>query len=223
MLQEFYPMNTRDKYREMAVALCYVTSLLTFSYWNTAEASVRWSPPASVQVLDDLDRSLTHVVWLSSDYEHPNAAIAGGDAIGAATLSTESSGGVNNAVIGRSFQISDSVDSQCRHEPSSCSDVLRNLVRLAKEPRDNLWAAEMEKLIQINIAKQEEKQYSIRNIECRTSVCAVEVASIFGPYMVGRDDHLRSSLRPGLATLGVYEADSSGAKVTVTVETFMRR
>jgi hypothetical protein len=217
-------MNTHATYRELAVARCCISALMIFNYWNVAKASEPRSPQGNFQQLADLypgqlTESVTHVGSLSSSY----TALAEHDGISATTLPTDSTASVDKTVIGRSFQVSNSVDSRCKHEPSLCADVLRNLAKLASEPRDNRWAAEMEKLIQTNITEQEQKQYSIRNIECRMSVCAVEVASIFGPYLIGRDDQLHTSLRPGLATLGAYETDASGARVTVTVETFTRR
>jgi hypothetical protein len=195
----------------MALIIC--TLVLTIpSHWKVAETSEMQRAEGKIHPLDgsgQLSESVIRVSYQGADI--------GPTAIPAAPM------GIDTAVIGRAFQVSNSVESRCKPEPNLCTDVLRNLAKLAQEPRDNVWAADMEKLIQANIAQQEQNKYLIRNIECRASVCAVELASIFGPYLIGRDDQLHSSLRPGIATLGVYETDASGARTTVTVETFTRR
>jgi hypothetical protein len=206
----------------MALIICALVLTIP-SHWKVAETSEIQRADGKIHPLEgsgQLSESVIRVSYQGADNPNDSAAERGDigpTAVPAAPM------GIDTSVIGRAFQVSNSVESRCKHEPNLCTDVLRNLGKLEQEPRDNVWAADMEKLIQANIAEQEQKKYLIRNIECRTSVCAVEVASIFGPYLIGRDDQLHSSLRPGIATLGVYETDASGARTTVTVETFTRR
>ena len=217
-------MNTGSKCGVFAMALVICTLVLMItSHWKIAQMAELQPAQGKRYPLDgsgQLSALVIRVSYQSSD--HPNTLAAERGDIDATALPTAPMG-VDTTVMGRSFQISNSVESRCEHEPNLCSDVLRNLAKLAQEPRDNIWAADMEKLIRANIEEQGQNKYLIRNIECRTTVCAVELASIFGPYLIGRDDQLHSRLRPGIATLGVYEADASGARITVTVETFTRR
>jgi hypothetical protein len=125
-------------------------------------------------------------------------------------------------VIGRPFPVSTSVEAACqrisREGHDACDRTHEALQRLAREPRDPAWAAEMEASLQEYVAKTEPGKYSIRALECRSSVCAIEVESIFGPYF-GSFDHgapLYSKLHPGLSATG-HEINLDGARITVTV------
>lgn len=129
------------------------------------------------------------------------------------------------AMIGRPFPVSASVEFTCRKLGGSCDEELDGLLsKFAHEPRDPAWAAEMETRLREFILTSEPGKFSIRAVECRTSLCVVEVASGFGAYI----DHLESSeslskdLFGWIGTHG-YEVDQASARVTVTLQTFMRR
>jgi hypothetical protein len=55
-----------------------------------------------------------------------------------------------------------------------CKKFYVDLAQMAKEPRDSAWANDMEAKLQAYI-EQEFKDALIRNIDCRTSLCAIEV------------------------------------------------
>jgi hypothetical protein len=137
------------------------------------------------------------------------------------------------AVVGRAFPVSAAVEDDCkRRRDYICDDVHEKLAKMALEPRDTRWAAEMEALIQQDVLSEEEPgRFRIRDIECRTSLCAAEVESTFGmngtygSYMGGMQIHhdaLNAALHTNFNTFA-YEIDSSGARVTVTVITFTKR
>jgi len=82
----------------------------------------------------------------------------------------------------------------------------------------------MESKFRDSVLTSEPGKYSIREIECRTSICAIEVASLYGTYLWKgeQNESLNRQMMNGLSTWG-YETDSSGSRITVTVMTFERR
>jgi hypothetical protein len=90
----------------------------------------------------------------------------------------------------------------------------------------------MEALIEHDILFEEQPgRFVIREIECRTSLCAAQVEStfgmngIYGSYMGGTQVHhddLNAALHTNFNTFA-SETDPAGARVTVTVITFTRR
>jgi hypothetical protein len=131
-------------------------------------------------------------------------------------------GTVDRSVIGIPFSISASIEARCRRD---CDEVNEKLSEMVQEPRDSVWATEMEMKIQDNLTSQGSDKYSIRNIECRASLCAVETASLFGQYLgPAYNDPLNKSLGGGgLIPIWGYEFDPSGARVTVSLVVLMRR
>ena len=76
------------------------------------------------------------------------------------------------------FVVPDSILATC-NDPGMktghiCKKFYADLAQMAKEPRDSAWANNMEEKLQAYI-EQEFKDASIRNIDCRTSLCAIEV------------------------------------------------
>jgi hypothetical protein len=136
-----------------------------------------------------------------------------------------------DTVIGRRVPISASVEKPCRQDlakwgkEASCGEVLQLLSEMAQQPRDVEWADTTEAQVR-NIVLAESTPFTIRNIECRTSLCTAEVASTYGPFpfitRVGSDKQLNSGLLAWFADFG-YESDPSGARVTVTLQMFKRR
>jgi hypothetical protein len=128
-----------------------------------------------------------------------------------------------NAVIGRPFPISESVSSGCEREGSDspCMDVVNLLTQMAEEPRDLRWAKETEAGLQAWLSQSSE--FTIRAIECRTTLCAVEVSSIHGP--LGRFRYGEPPDRNVINSIPLfgYETNPSSARVTVTVRMFKRR
>ena len=126
-----------------------------------------------------------------------------------------------NAVIGRPFKISASVQAGCKEV--ACPELERDLAKFAQQPQDPTWASEMEARLEEYIESSEPDKYQIRNVECRTSMCYVEVASIYGPFFPpGYSSPMNQLLLGGAADFG-YEANPSSARITVTVMPFFRR
>jgi hypothetical protein len=134
----------------------------------------------------------------------------------------------SNSVIGQKFPMSASVDAGCKKTPDDiCKEALENLDKLAKESRDPLWASQMEALIQNSILNEDPGTHEIRDIECRTTFCAVEVVSTtsgtYVPYLGGKfDDPVRNFLKASPVTDGV-EADINGNRVVIDLVTFSKR
>jgi len=130
--------------------------------------------------------------------------------------------GTDESVIGSPFQISSSVETACRSF-IVCGETHEMLSKLAQEPRDYAWASQMETAIQENVVAQGSDKYTIRDIECRSTLCAVETASSYGNYLgPAYPDPLIRSLH-GMDPIWAYEASPSGVKITVTLEIFRRR
>ncbi|SRR6266404_3925032 len=130
--------------------------------------------------------------------------------------------GTDMSVIGTAFSVSASVTTTCKRDKIMCPEVYKKLSQLVEEPRDNAWASQTEANIQGQIESLGLDRYSIRNLECRTSVCAVEVESTASQYL-GIEFYymVKYSLTQGLATTA-FETDSSGARIYVTLMTFSR-
>lgn len=91
--------------------------------------------------------------------------------------------GTDMSVIGTPFSVSASVRTMCKRDNIICPEVYKKLSQLVQEPRDNAWASQTETNIQGQIESLGPDKYVIRNLECRTSVCAVEVSSTDSQYL----------------------------------------
>jgi hypothetical protein len=124
------------------------------------------------------------------------------------------------SVIGRPFPVSKSVDEGCTE--SYCSEWRGLLGKFAQEPRDPRWAAQTEADLRA-LALAEPEKYTVRSVECRSSLCVIEVASLFGGFSgIPTTSALYGKLFNGGAEFG-FERDPSSARITVTVQTFERR
>jgi hypothetical protein len=130
--------------------------------------------------------------------------------------------GTDRSVIGTPFSVSAAVTDRCRFDKIVCPLIYKKLAEFANEPRDNAWAAQEEANIQNHIESQGPDKYSIRNLECRTTICTVEVSSISDQYL-GMPYYymVKYSLSQDLGT-GAYETDALGARVGVSLMTFTR-
>jgi hypothetical protein len=130
--------------------------------------------------------------------------------------------------IGISFPVSASVETPCtrnklRHKLDLCERQHNALAEMAQEPRDNIWAPKTETLIQDKVTSQGPGIYSVRNIECRSSICAVEVESLSDPYIGADYDFLATNgLIDGLTLFATPETDSSGRQINVTLVIFTK-
>lgn len=126
----------------------------------------------------------------------------------------------DSSVIGRPFALSASMQAEL-----SKSEAFRpardRLDQMARESRDTDWANAKETEIQALM----EGRYSIRNIECRATICAVEVVRLAGdPFDV-------ITFQQGLAKINLFgpeyltnanEAGDDRDKLWVTLFTTLR-
>lgn len=126
--------------------------------------------------------------------------------------------------LGIPFPTSDSVNRACEEMEhlgsANCQDHYSALAKLASEPRDEEWAASIAKSILSVVASQPE--FFIRSLDCRTTLCAVEIESTIGAF----DRHEARKLDKYLVRVDRvygYERNNSNQRVTVTSMTFRRR
>jgi hypothetical protein len=130
--------------------------------------------------------------------------------------------GIDNSVEGQSFEISASIKQGCKSDHIECPLVMASVGKMVKEPRDMDWAAKMEATIQSAFDSQGSDKYVIRNVECRTSICILEVEGHVPEATNRYEGAIVFSLRPHALT-SVREHDSSGASYRVELMDFERR
>lgn len=136
----------------------------------------------------------------------------------------------SNAVVDRPIPMSDSVAASCRDSVAKWGEValchiLQRLSVMTQQPRDLVWAQEMEEKLR-DIVHAEPGEYTIRVLECRQSLCVVEVASTNGLFPFIQRTGYSEPIHKEIAARDVqnaYEIDGSGAKVTVSLWLFERR
>lgn len=128
-----------------------------------------------------------------------------------------------DSVIGNPFPISASVRDSCKPNPD-CDRIKAALKEMAQEARDDTWATDMEEKLREYSASFGPDKYTIRAIECRGSLCAIEVASIYSllPPALPYNSVLGSQLKAWDAWTG-HETDQLGAKITVTLSIYRQR
>jgi hypothetical protein len=88
-------------------------------------------------------------------------------------------------IVDGPFPMSASVDAACktlsqRGADAICERLRHDLLVMADEPRDPAWAADMEAKLQNLIDAQKSDDISVRNVECRTTYCALELVRLSG-------------------------------------------
>lgn len=136
-------------------------------------------------------------------------------------------GGLDSKVVGTPVPMSPSVRAACDKAP--CEDIFRRLTEMVQQPRDLNWAPSMEENLK-KIILAEAGTFEIRLLECRKTLCAVEVASVEGalPFndRVSRSDLTRKKLKPDFTPIGIEPVPSGsidGRNVYVTFSLFDRR
>jgi hypothetical protein len=83
-------------------------------------------------------------------------------------------------VVGGPLVVPDSVSAACMDPGIKgahiCDKLYADLARMAKEPRDSAWSGQMEETLQAYV-EQRFPDATIQNIDCRTSLCEMEVQS----------------------------------------------
>jgi hypothetical protein len=138
--------------------------------------------------------------------------------------------GIDDAYVGVPFPVSASVEAGCNgkiHDLPSCRRVFERLKIMAQEPRDRAWATRMEGKIQDAILSEGPGIFGVRNVECRQTICAVEVISPlsppYGAYLTPSGDFQAANhVYSDVLGYSPTEFDESGATVTVTLVVFRR-
>ena len=130
---------------------------------------------------------------------------------------------IDVSVVGQPFQISVSVREGCKGDDSECPLVMASVAKMVAEPRDIAWAEKMEEKIQAAVDMQGPGKYVIRNLECRTSTCVLEVEIRVPEPFPRYQDLIDSALRPHAAVTGLPEYQLSGESYRVELMDFARR
>lgn len=98
-----------------------------------------------------------------------------------------------------------------------CAKRFDLLSEMSQEPRDEVWAAEAEVRLR-SLIMAEPTPFTVRAVECRTSLCAIELASIYGGYHgdLDSDEWLHKNLRLWIGDF-TCEEDPHGRGSTVTL------
>jgi hypothetical protein len=122
---------------------------------------------------------------------------------------------------GDSFPVSASVRKTCDEishlGPASCAETDAELLRLQNEPLDPSWSSAMESLLSKLVAEDPGSQ--IRRIDCRTTVCALEVESA---RVFRVDDRLLEGKLTWVDQHYGYEKTDSGDMMKVALVLFRR-
>lgn len=121
------------------------------------------------------------------------------------------------------YVLSESVKQECARiahlAKADCNDHLTAIARLASEVRDPAWADATEESIRSIVDSQ--PGFRVRSLECRSSVCALEIES---PTSIFRQKHFQaiSADITDIDRILVHEHPSSSLRVKVTSITFQR-
>jgi len=128
-------------------------------------------------------------------------------------------------VVGRAFPVSASVKDRCDSLGAArrihCGETYDMLAKMQKERRDPTWASASEAMLR-NLLTEEPGKFTIRHIECRTTICAVEYSAVGATILTMSNEFLLGSgLDEGIAMDG-FETDAAGVQLVVTVVPFTR-
>jgi len=135
------------------------------------------------------------------------------------------------ALFGNEFQVSASVESSCkvaiaRGYGVACDRIGDDLSTMEQESRDPAWAPDMERKLQNYFEKQNLEGFSVRNIACRTSLCAIEVVATRDQpivFVFSSPNLLGDQLISPTYFANGEETDPSGAKLETLLVTYRRR
>ena len=134
---------------------------------------------------------------------------------------------INDQIVRRNFPVSPSVEAQCATHPipnkEECVVVKNFLRQLMLQRRDEPWASSTEAKLRDHAA-QISADVEIRALECRETLCAMEVSTVMGNldllswrevFALGVDDW--SHFLMG------YEPEASGVQKKVFLRVYERR
>lgn len=134
---------------------------------------------------------------------------------------------VDRSVAGHAFPVSASIIAECEPVPGwrpshACRPNRKLLEAMAEEPREEPWASAAEQAIRELLAQQP-TTYTIRALECRTSLCFMEVASEMQAFSSRwYDFETKGPLTAGFS-ISSSETAEYGTRVYVTQLPFVRK
>ncbi len=211
--------SARTRYWVLLVALLIVATLGIISVLYSPRPTVRHGIGSSSASVND-------TLFPASGTKLPSIKGESAKAYGAADKTqdqklvpdisskpTSTAPAIDESVVGQQFTVSASVKEGCK----------RDTIGMVREPRDVVWAATMEEKIQAVVDSQGPGKYVVRNLECRTSTCILEVEVHVPGTFNGYDNSILSSLRPNAMTISMPEYESSGVRFSVELMDFARR
>lgn len=132
--------------------------------------------------------------------------------------------------VGRPFPISRSIESHCRSAHVAlyverCTEVQALLAEFSQESRDARWASSVEANLRVHVS-QKVAGGAIRALECRFSLCAIEVASVGDLFGILTEDEQRTygvkDFEPHIV-LVEPDLDPSGSQISVVLRVMRRR
>jgi hypothetical protein len=121
--------------------------------------------------------------------------------------------------IGRPFPLSQSLRDHCkqlaRYGPDAiCDEIHQALSTMAQEPVDPNWAPATEALLRARVT--EAGEYTIRAVECRTTLCAIVVASVYGNVLLPYNNILSDkALEKDFDFIPAMTADEGGGVAVI--------
>lgn len=124
---------------------------------------------------------------------------------------------------GRPFPASASVNRTCQ-EGQACAHLKEELRLFAAEERSGRWARNLERRLAAFVDESKRGEFKIRNVECRTTRCVMEVEAAEQPlYLYVEDEpYLKDHLYSGIGDLG-FEKGPGGETIFVTLLTYKRQ
>src|SRR5579871_4348760 len=156
-----------------SIAVTALSGLLIVSR-GADQDNIGYQPGIPSDLVSSVQSAMENTIDSVAQAERP-----AGDS-SSATESTPQDSPDAQSVQGRAFPVSRSVKASCR---VGCEDLNEVLSQFAQQPRDPVWARSAETKLR-NLVLKENGKYTIRAIECRTSLCVIEVASIYGSFEI---------------------------------------
>jgi hypothetical protein len=115
------------------------------------------------------------------------------------------------------FQVSDSIIRRCdaqAAEGSSCWRMFKFLEEFSREDRDPDWAGRAAQMLRTYLTDTLHNQYALRSVECRKTLCALEVVATdaFASAEILMDPQLSRLLRPDIGDIG-HEVGPDGQRL----------
>jgi hypothetical protein len=155
----------------------------------------------------------------------------GNRAAASAVAVARGSESLDESVVGQPFPVSESILAACKESrrDRTCERGMSLLATFAQEPRKDLWASTSERAIRALVElepgtnRPRAMTYTIRNLECRKTICFVETASHMKRFST-QFFYFESSnsLNAGYAMDGT-ETKEDGTKIFVTLLPVVRR